>query len=291
MMNQYLKRIITAVCTLAMLLTIAAPAFAIEDVADVPVLDVSASEISIEAIAPAAAEPAAVPIAELQNDSTTQAKITVETVELKTKFEAETTKEVAVKLSISDNPGITGARLQVSFAEGMTLKAITRGDALSGLDFTLPGQFDSSVTVTDPVTSPIHLVWDGVSREPDTTNGVLATLTFEVPTAAAGTYAVSVTADAEDIYEGSSEDNTLKNVAVDFVAGGITVVERTYIPGDIDGDTFVGNNDAIRLLQYLVGWDVVVVEEALDVDGDGFVSNNDAIRLLQYIVGWGVEIH
>lgn len=298
MMNQNLKRIITVVCTLAMLLTITAPALAIEDVADVPVLDVSASEISIAAIAPAAAEPAA-PVAELQEDQTQTAKITVETVDLKTKLEAATTKEVQVKLSISDNPGITGCLLKVSFADGLTLKAITRGDALASLEFTKPGQFteadpEDPFTVTGSATSPISLVWDGVTREPDTTNGVLATLTFEVSTAAIGTYAISASAEAGGIFEGSNENGSvLTDVPVDFVAGAINVIERTYIPGDIDGNEKVNNNDAIALLQHLVGgWSVTVVEEALDCDGNGKVNNNDAIRLLQYLVGgWGVEIH
>ena len=294
MMNQNLKRIITVVCTLAMLLTITAPALAIEDVADVPVLDVSASEISIAAIAPAAAEPAA-PVAELQEDATQTAKITVESVDLKTKLEAATTKEVEVKLSISDNPGITGCLLKVSFADGLTLKAITRGDALASLEFTKPGQFteadpEDPFTVVGSATSPISLVWDGVTNDPDTSNGVLATLTFDVSTAAEGTYAVSASAEAGGIYEGSNQDNTFTDVPVTFTAGGISVIERTYIPGDIDGNEKVNNNDAIALLQHIMRWPVVVVEEALDVDGSGKVNNNDAIRLMQYIMRWPVEI-
>jgi len=64
-----------------------------------------------------------------------------------------------------------------------------------------------------------------------------------------------------------------------------------YIPGDINGDGKVNNRDAARLLQYLAGWDVEVVEEALDANGDGKVNNRDAARILQYLAGWDVELN
>lgn len=296
MMNQNLKRIITVVCTLAMLLTITAPALAIEDVADVPVLDVSASEISIAAIAPAAAEPAA-PVAELQEDATQTAKITVESVDLKTKLETAT-KEVEVKLSISDNPGITGCLLKVSFADGLTLKAITRGDALASLEFTKPGQFteadpEDSFTVVGSATSPISLVWDGVTNDPDTSNGVLATLTFEVSTAAEGTYAVSASAEAGGIYEGSNQDNTFTDVPVTFAAGGINVIEQIYIPGDVNNDGSVALADKTVLARHLAGWPGYesVALEAADVDGSGAVALQDKTVLARHLAGWpGYEV-
>ena len=63
------------------------------------------------------------------------------------------------------------------------------------------------------------------------------------------------------------------------------------IPGDINDDGKLTNRDATRLLQYLAGWDVAVVEASLDINGDGKVTNRDATRLLQYLAGWDVEIH
>jgi len=44
-------------------------------------------------------------------------------------------------------------------------------------------------------------------------------------------------------------------------------------------------------LQYLAGWDVEVVEEALDANGDDKVNNRDAARILQYLAGWDVELN
>lgn len=63
------------------------------------------------------------------------------------------------------------------------------------------------------------------------------------------------------------------------------------MPGDINDDGKLTNRDATRLLQYLAGWDVEVVEAAMDINGDGKVTNRDATRLLQYLAGWDVAIH
>ena len=67
--------------------------------------------------------------------------------------------------------------------------------------------------------------------------------------------------------------------------------DSTYLPGDINGDGKLNNKDASRLFQHLSGWDVEVIEAALDINGDGKVNNKDASRLFQYLSGWSVEIH
>jgi len=71
----------------------------------------------------------------------------------------------------------------------------------------------------------------------------------------------------------------------------LTCAIGAYMPGDINGDGIVNNRDAARLLQYLAGWDVEVVEEALDANGDGNVNNRDAARILQYLAGWDVTLY
>ena len=65
----------------------------------------------------------------------------------------------------------------------------------------------------------------------------------------------------------------------------------SHIPGDITGDGDVNNKDLTRLFKYLTGYDVEVVEAALDVNGDGVVNNKDQTRLFRYLSGYGVEIH
>lgn len=64
-----------------------------------------------------------------------------------------------------------------------------------------------------------------------------------------------------------------------------------YISGDINGDGTVNNKDLTRLMKYLAGENVNVVEEALDVNGDGTVNNKDLTRLMKYLAGEDVSIY
>ena len=64
-----------------------------------------------------------------------------------------------------------------------------------------------------------------------------------------------------------------------------------HLAGDINGDGKVNMKDATRLHQYINGWKVTVVEEAIDVNGDGKVNMKDVTRLHQYINGWDVKIY
>jgi len=64
-----------------------------------------------------------------------------------------------------------------------------------------------------------------------------------------------------------------------------------HIPGDINGDGDVNNKDLTRLFKHLSGYEVEVVEAALDVTGDGSINNKDLTRLFRYLSGYEVEIH
>lgn len=70
----------------------------------------------------------------------------------------------------------------------------------------------------------------------------------------------------------------------------LTKPQQGHIPGDINDDGKVNNKDLTRLFQKLSGWNVEVVEAALDVNGDGKVNNKDLTRLFQYLSGWNVQI-
>ena len=68
-------------------------------------------------------------------------------------------------------------------------------------------------------------------------------------------------------------------------------LESTAIPGDINGDGTTNNKDLTRLMKYLAGEDVSVIETVLDVNGDGVLNNKDLTRLMKYLAGEDVELN
>lgn len=180
---------------------------------------------------------------------------------------------VTVTVAVKNNPGIASMKLKVNYADALELTNIAYNDEIGG-QFTLP----------QTMKSPVILNWVN-AMEDSHGDWIFATLTFEIAeNAEAGVYPITVTYDPDDLYD-------LTETNIDFAVqnGFVEVIE--YIPGDVNGDGKVNNKDATRLLQYLSGWNVEVVEVALDINNDGKINNKDATRLLQYLSGWDVEIH
>ena len=65
----------------------------------------------------------------------------------------------------------------------------------------------------------------------------------------------------------------------------------SYLPGDIDGNGVVDASDSTRILKYITGYDVEVIEVALDVNRDGKVNILDAVTILLYLSGKNVELN
>ena len=119
------------------------------------------------------------------------------------------TSEVAVQVTLEENPGISNVRFIFAYPEGFTLKRIQRGDALSTLHFTPPGNLTAN---------PVTPIWDGT--EADTSNGVVVTLTFDISDQVKpGDYAVTVSYKKGDLLDGELED-----MDIELVQGGVTIV-------------------------------------------------------------------
>ena len=125
---------------------------------------------------------------------------------------------VNVEISISDNPGILGATLEVSFDTRLTLVAAKSGSAFSALQMTKPGKF----------TSPCRFVWDGQELESDDIkDGTILTLTFTVPD--------TITEDADlpislSYLSGGIVDENLQPVDITTENGSIQVkVEKSAV--------------------------------------------------------------
>ena len=103
------------------------------------------------------------------------------------------TEEVEVPIKILNNTGILGMTVSVTFDDELTLVNAVKGEALSSLTFA------KSKNLTDV---PYNLVWDGEASA-DTNNGVIATLTFEVPKGTAKDYAINI--EASGVYDDNVE--------------------------------------------------------------------------------------
>ena len=97
---------------------------------------------------------------------------------------------------------------------------------------------------------------------------------------------------AEAVRENEGTGGSYESVVYCTGCGGELSRETvtSYTPGDINGDGEVNNKDLTRLFRYLTGYDVEVVEAALDVNGDGSVNNKDQTRLFRYLSGWDVDV-
>ncbi len=132
---------------------------------------------------------------------------------------------VDVPISISNNPGVLGAIISISYDEGITLVNATSGDAFSALAMTKPGQFQS----------PCQFTWDGLELSAsDVKDGTILTLSFEV----SDTVADGTTCNIRVSYEyGDFVDTDLNPVEVTFNNGSINV--QSYKSGDADGNYFI----------------------------------------------------
>lgn len=65
---------------------------------------------------------------------------------------------------------------------------------------------------------------------------------------------------------------------------------NVVVRGDVTGDGAIDGMDATALLQYAAGWEVPVNAQAADINGDGSADGMDATLLLQYAAGWEIEI-
>ncbi len=119
--------------------------------------------------------------------------------------------DVSVTISLSDNPGICGMILRISYDKRLTLANVEKGAALSTLTL---------AEFAVPYINPLNASWDGVRA--DNSNGTLLTLTFDVPAdAEAGVYNVTVSYNEGDVY-----DDDLNDLSLDVSSGSITVQGR-----------------------------------------------------------------
>lgn len=180
---------------------------------------------------------------------------------------------VNLAVRISNNPGILGATLTVSFDSELTLTSAKAGDAFGALTLTKPGKF----------TSPCNFVWDGQEINPeDIQDGIILTLSFKVAESAAAEKKLKINISCK---ESNITNTNLQPVHVEMVGGVITVVD--YTPGDVDGDQIVNTTDVIKLRRHLAGGydNLSINEDAANVNADVYVNTTDVITIRRFLAG------
>ncbi len=114
--------------------------------------------------------------------------------------------EIQVPININQNSGLCGATITVNYDSNLTLSNVVKGEALSTLVMTKPGNMSLN---------PVNIVYDGM--EEDKTNGIIAYLCFE-PMNTAGVYDISISYE-----DGSIVDGSLQPIQVEMTNGKITV--------------------------------------------------------------------
>ena len=114
--------------------------------------------------------------------------------------------DVAIKITYNNNPGISSFKLSASFGNLLTLKKIEYNSNLVGQTM-LPQYY----------TSPVTLIWINPFSEIKG-NDTIATLYFDLDESARGTFPVTITYDADDVY--NMEE---KNIKFAKINGGIVV--------------------------------------------------------------------
>lgn len=204
---------------------------------------------------------------------TSSATVTVE------KVNALPGKTVNVNVSISGNPGVLGATLNVEYDESvLTLVSATAGDAFKTLSMTAPGKYGS----------PCRFGWDGVEiNDSDIKDGTFLILSFLVSNDAEvdTEYPVKVSAESSDW-----TDKNLQPVELTIVNGAVNVISYTY--GDVNDDGNINMTDVILSRRFIVGgYDTVINEAAADVNMDSNINMTDVIYTRRYIVGgYGVTL-
>ncbi len=189
-------------------------------------------------------------------------------------------KEFSIDINISNNPGIVAAKIKLGYdADVLEFVSVKKGD------FANTHSTTHKYTYGPSTKNPFVINWlDALTTKNIVADGVFVTVTFKVKdTAAAGTTEISITHNADDVY-----DKDFENVAFDAVGSKITIIEN--IPGDANVDGKANGRDYALMLQSINGWDNQIDNAASDVNGDGRINGRDYALLLQYINGWDVEL-
>ena len=216
-----------------------------------------------------------------EGEPTTSAVVSVGTAE------GAKGEKVSLPLSVKDNSGMASLTAVISYDAAVL--------SITDDDITPAGILDGAVDTADStkVIYQVNTAEAGkvyisfIKSENVTGDGILFNVAFTIKTdAAAGDSEVTLVVDEmanadAAIYTGYTAEN-----------GAVKVGESTLMYGDVNNDGKVNSEDALMVLQSVVG--IVTLDEraakVANVNSDNKIDTQDALGILQYIVNIRSEL-
>lgn len=185
---------------------------------------------------------------------------------------------VDVNVLISRNIGIAGFTFNIAFDNTkLEIVSVEKSDLLKGTITTTIDENNKTSTLNN-----IKVVY--ATPTDFTGNGALFTLRFKVKEGAEiGKTPITLTYRENDVV-----NKNLEEVGLHVENGEIDIEDILF--GDVHCDGIIDTKDAVRIMQYLAGWQADICLKAADVDGDGRVTSKDSVLLSQYLAGWDIKL-
>ncbi len=197
-------------------------------------------------------------------------------------------------MDISENPGMQGLEVALSYDDNLTLTKAVVGDVFENATATESFEWlasnklqkqtsaDGSVEFVGSQSSPCTFFCDAIDLSTDyIKDGNVLTLTFAVSEEATAWDEYLISVSFVDSY-----DNQFT------VQAEYEVLIIDYLPGDVNNNGVVNAQDVAWIRQYIVdgrkydpdGYAIQLNEQAADVSGDGIINAKDVAWIRQYIV-------
>ncbi len=199
---------------------------------------------------------------------------------------------VELPITITNNPGIISVKVELSYNTSLLTLENAKGGVFQGVSF-------------GPLTNSSFTVnWMDSLHGNNTTNGILAVLTFRVnKTAKAGEIPVTLSANPVEIFDNDFNPQPFRliNGAVKVQgeepppAPPISTTPTDTVPptntnvakvGDVNADGKINAKDALAVLKIAVGkmTPTPLQQQLANVNWDAFINAKDALEILKYSV-------
>lgn len=181
---------------------------------------------------------------------------------------------ISIPVVISDNPGIMGYRITVTYDPNIfTTPLANRGD------LTQNGSFNTTIDGAEYAPGSFDVLWNTDANV--TGDGSLFIISLNVVNSVMpSSTAINLSYSQSDTF-----NEQYQGVLLNCKEIVINLSSCKY--GDTNGDDEVGNKDVAYLARYLVGKETMTAIQLLaaDTNGDGEVGNKDVAYLARYLVG------